>query len=152
MGTHPIFESDFDCLTERESMSTSVEVNKNEEAGFGDEFKKVESRKRKADSDEKMDDRPYFEPIAADKMGSKKKGAPDVRRVPIPTNRLSPLKEQWKKLYEPIVKQLKLEIRFNQKKKQVELRASKTCTEISALQKGSISLPPLPMVSILMML
>merc|ERR1719310_1254234 len=69
-------------------------------------------------------------------MGSKKKGAPDVRRVPIPTNRLSPLKEQWKKLYEPIVKQLKLEIRFNQKKKQVELRASKACTEISALQKG----------------
>merc|ERR1711868_334036 len=86
----------------------------NEETGFGDEFKKVESRKRKAD--EKMDDRPYFEPIAADKMGSKKKGAPDVRRVPIPTNRLSPLKEQ--------------------KKKQVELRASKACTEISALQKG----------------
>merc|ERR1711868_87392 len=131
MGTHPIFESDFDCLTE--SMSAQ-EMNKNEETGFGDEFKKVESRKRKAD--EKMDDRPYFEPIAADKMGSKKKGAPDVRRVPIPTNRLSPLKEQWKKLYEPIVKQLKLEIRFNQKKKQVELRASKACTEISALQKG----------------
>lgn len=103
---------------------SAQEVNKNEETGFGDEFKKVESRKRKAD--EKMDDRPYFEPIAADKMGSKKKGAPDVRRgmftvvmqtlltnflVPIPTNRLSPLKEQWKKLYEPIVKQLKLEIR-----------------------------------------
>ena len=60
-----------------ESMSAQ-EVNKNEETGFGDEFKKVESRKRKAD--EKMDDRPYFEPIAADKMGSKKKGAPDVRR------------------------------------------------------------------------
>ena len=60
-----------------ESMSAQ-EMNKNEETGFGDEFKKVESRKRKAD--EKMDDRPYFEPIAADKMGSKKKGAPDVRR------------------------------------------------------------------------
>lgn len=57
---------------------SAQEVNKNEETGFGDEFKKVESRKRKAD--EKMDDRPYFEPIAADKMGSKKKGAPDVRR------------------------------------------------------------------------
>jgi len=113
---------------------SAQEMNKNEETGFGDEFKKVESRKRKAG--DKMDDRPYFEPIAADKMGSKKKGAPDVRRVPIPTNRLSPLKEQWKKLYEPIVKQLKLEIRFNQKKKQVELRASKACTEISALQKG----------------
>ena len=60
-----------------ESMSAQ-EMNKNEETGFGDEFKKVESRKRKAD--EKMDDRPYFEPIAADKMGSKKKGVPDVRR------------------------------------------------------------------------
>lgn len=91
----------------------------------------------------------------------------------MPPNRLSPLKESWKKLYDPIVKQLKLEIRhgvtiksllfqakvrlelaitnlfitwnyekeyshlyrFNQKKRQVELRASKSCMEISALQK-----------------
>ena len=29
-----------------------------------------------------------------------------------------------------------IHFRFNQKKKQVELRASKACTEISALQKG----------------
>ena len=29
-----------------------------------------------------------------------------------------------------------IDFRFNQKKKQVELRASKACTEISALQKG----------------
>merc|ERR1712110_554767 len=88
MGTHPIFESDFDCLTDFE-----------------------------------MEDQ-------------KKKAAHDVRKVQIPPNRLSPLKEQWKKLYEPIVKQLKLEIRFNQKKKIAELRASKNCTEVSALQKG----------------
>merc|ERR1712008_403947 len=70
------------------------------------------------------------------KMASGKKKAPDVRTVQVPPNRLSPLKESWKKLYEPIVKQLKLEIRFNQKKRLVELRASKACMEISALQKG----------------
>jgi len=48
---------------------------------------------------------------------------------------LTPLKEQWQKLYDPIVRQLKLEIRFNAKRKQVELRASKSTLEISALQK-----------------
>ena len=34
------------------------------------------------------------------------------------------------------MKQLKLEIRFNAKKKQVELRAGKATTDIGALQKG----------------
>ena len=48
---------------------------------------------------------------------------------------MTPLKEQWQKLYEPIVKQLKLEIRFNSKRKQVELRAGKATADISALQK-----------------
>jgi len=104
------------------------------ETGFGDEFKKVETRKRKS---EKMEDeRPYFAPISGEKMSSNKKTAPSIRTVQVPPNRLSPLKESWKKLYEPIVKQLKLEIRFNQKKRQVELRASKACMEVSALQKG----------------
>ena len=103
---------------------------------------------------EEIGDRPYLKPIATSNMGSKKR-ALDVRRgklkkndiniktswtwtenlVPIPPNRLTPLKEQWQKLYDPIVKQLKLEIRFNSKRKQVELRASKLCGEISSLQK-----------------
>merc|ERR1712130_284885 len=115
MGTHPIFESDFDCLTDCEHGECE--------------------RKRKADDSEMEQDRPYLAPIKASQMGSKKK-ALDVRRVVIPQNRLTPLKEQRQKLYEPIVKQLKLEIRFNAKRKVVELRASKSTTEISALQKG----------------
>ncbi len=49
---------------------------------------------------------------------------------------MTPLKEAWQKLFEPIVKQLKLEIRFNAKKKQVELRVGKATTDIGALQKG----------------
>jgi len=100
--------------------------------GFGE---LATDRKRKADDSEMEQDRPYLAPIKASQMGSKKK-ALDVRRVVIPQNRLTPLKEQWQKLYEPIVKQLKLEIRFNAKRKVVELRASKSTTEISALQKG----------------
>jgi len=52
--------------------------NKAEGSGFGN-FEKVESRKRKVE-DEKMEDRPYLEPIQADKMSSKKKAALDIRR------------------------------------------------------------------------
>ena len=48
-----------------------------QESGFGDEFKKVESRKRKSDKME--EERPYFAPISAEKMTSNKKASPDIR-------------------------------------------------------------------------
>ena len=50
---------------------------KKQETGFGDEFKKVESRKRKSDKME--EERPYFAPISAEKMTSNKKASPDIR-------------------------------------------------------------------------
>ena len=47
------------------------------ETGFGDEFKKVETRKRKSDKME--EERPYFAPISGEKMSSNKKTAPSIR-------------------------------------------------------------------------
>ncbi|CAF4466308.1 unnamed protein product, partial [Rotaria magnacalcarata] len=35
------------------------------------------------------------------------------RKVPIPAHRYTPLKDQWMKLYSPIVEYLHLQIRFN---------------------------------------
>lgn len=46
----------------------------------------------------------------------------EVRKVPVPPHRLSPLKEHWLKIYTPVVEHLRLDIRFNVKSKNVEIR------------------------------
>lgn len=49
----------------------------------------------------------------------------DIRRVPIPRHRYSRLKAEWNKVVEPVVTQLKLQIKFNLKTRKVEIRAPK---------------------------
>lgn len=58
------------------------------------------------------------------------------RKVPVPPHRMSPLKQNWSKIYPPLVEHLKLQVRMNIKSKAVELRTSKFTTDAGALQKG----------------
>jgi RNA-binding protein PNO1 len=58
------------------------------------------------------------------------------RRIPVPPNRLTPLKTHWMEIYEPVVKQLKLQIRMNLRPKSVELKTSPETADAGALQKG----------------
>ena len=101
------------------------------------EFKVIKSRKRKM-ADEKMDTtsilrkRPHFPPHKETESATEK----GIRRVPVPSNRYTPLKENWLKIYTPIVEQLKLQIRFNLRSRQVELQSSPETTDIGALQKA----------------
>ncbi|KFY80781.1 hypothetical protein V501_07076 [Pseudogymnoascus sp. VKM F-4519 (FW-2642)] len=60
----------------------------------------------------------------------------DSRKVPIPPHRMSPLKNEWPKIYPPLVEHLKLQVRMNVPRKAVELRTSKFTTDTGALQKG----------------
>lgn len=48
----------------------------------------------------------------------------EFRRVPIPPHRFSPLKRDWVQLYTPLVENLGLQVRMNQKRRCVELRVS----------------------------
>ncbi len=59
------------------------------------------------------------------------------RRINVPAHRLSPLQANWNDLYKPIVEHMKLQIRFNTKKKAIEIRV---CRLPSAL--GSTHHPP----------
>eukprot|EP00045_Choanoeca_perplexa_P014114 m.164150 g.164150 ORF g.164150 m.164150 type:complete len:225 (-) comp16571_c0_seq1:3565-4239(-) len=87
--------------------------------------------------DDGMDDesdRPQFAALSAQQLSD---GSPQFRRVPVPPHRYTPLKENWMKIYEPVVTHMKLLIRMNVKTRQVEL---KTCPETespAALQKGA---------------
>jgi len=61
----------------------------------------------------------------------------NVRKVPVPSHRYSPLKENWLKLFTPIVEHLRLQIRFNLKTRNVEIKAGPETVDISSLQKAA---------------
>ncbi|XP_051504529.1 RNA-binding protein PNO1 [Myxocyprinus asiaticus] len=107
-------------------------------------FEKVKSkktRKRKRDasevymeSDTAAPKRPQFPPISGDQL---KGGADEMRKVPVPAHRYTPLKENWLKIFTPIVENLQLQVRFNLKTRNVEIKTCKETQDIGALTKAS---------------
>merc|ERR1712212_1335295 len=97
-------------------------------------------RKRKSSKPDLMDTgtgaakRPSFPP-AADTPGSEG-GSREFRKIPVPPHRYTPLKENWMKIFNPIVEHLNLQIRFNLSKKMVEIRSCKDTTEVGNIQKA----------------
>merc|ERR1712168_285591 len=65
------------------------------------------------------------------------KGFIEGQRIPIPKNRIKPLKENWERIYEMIVNQLKLQIRFNTRTNNVELMKSSQTVDLAALQRAT---------------
>lgn len=61
----------------------------------------------------------------------------DVRKVVVPAHRYSPLKENWLKIFTPIVEHLQLQIRFNLKTRNVEIKTCKDTKNIANLQKAA---------------
>lgn len=60
-----------------------------------------------------------------------------VRKIIIPQNRLTPLRDAWMKIYTPVVQHMKLQIRFSPKSRTVELRNCALTTETASLQKSA---------------
>ncbi|CAO1391259.1 unnamed protein product [Diamesa hyperborea] len=54
--------------------------------------------------------------------GGKKQRLSSTRKIQVPVHRITPLKENWLKIFSPIVEQMQLQIRFNTKTRQVEIR------------------------------
>lgn len=64
-------------------------------------------------------------------------GDQEIRKVPVPAHRYTPLKENWLKIFTPIVEHLRLQIRFNLKTRNVEIRTCKETADIANLQKAA---------------
>lgn len=46
----------------------------------------------------------------------------EFRRIPVPDHRMTPMKREWVNIYTPLVEQLGLQVRMNQKRRAVEIR------------------------------
>lgn len=58
------------------------------------------------------------------------------RSIQIPENKIRLLKQEWLKIYTPIVQLGKLQIRFNHKTKQVELRTCSSTADFGFLERS----------------
>ena len=46
----------------------------------------------------------------------------EIRRIPVPPHRYGPLKEKWLSIYTPVVEQLHLQMRFELRSRNVEIK------------------------------
>ncbi|CAJ0960245.1 unnamed protein product, partial [Mesorhabditis belari] len=61
----------------------------------------------------------------------------EARKIQVPPSRYGPLKEQWVQLLTPVVKQLELQMRYNLKKRVVEIRNPPGTQDTTKLQKAA---------------
>ncbi|KAK2701304.1 RNA-binding protein pno1-like [Artemia franciscana] len=76
--------------------------------------------------------RPAFPPAKKEKQAD----GTEIRKIPVPSNRYTPLKDNWMKIFTPVVEHLHLQIRFNLKARQVEIRNGKN-SDVNNLQKAT---------------
>ncbi|GAB4821807.1 hypothetical protein N2152v2_008853 [Parachlorella kessleri] len=77
---------------------------------------------------------PQFPPLSAYEQNGKRI---EFRRVPVPQNRLTPLKNNWLALYKPVTENLKLDMRMNLKTRKVEVKTTAETTEVGNLQRAA---------------
>jgi len=80
-------------------------------------------------------ERPHLPPISAQDLQKNDKS--EFRKVPVPANRYTPLKENWLKIFTPIVEHLGLQVRFNLKTRNVEIKTCKETKDIRSVQKAA---------------
>ncbi|KAF6252130.1 hypothetical protein COO60DRAFT_1274500 [Scenedesmus sp. NREL 46B-D3] len=84
--------------------------------------------------DEQLPSKPNFSALSAQKEAG---GKTQFRRIPVPQNRMTPLKTVWMQLYTPVTENLKLDMRMNLKTKKVEIKTTPKTTNPDVLQKAA---------------
>lgn len=87
------------------------------------------------------DDKLQFAPISASALAASHASVDQriksqLRKVPIPPHRMSPLKRDWPKIYTPLVEQAGLMVRMNVRTRTVEIKSSKHTEDLGMLQKA----------------
>nr|CAG4644282.1 EOG090X0D0V [Lepidurus arcticus] len=113
--------ADMDVTPTTSTEESTVVTSKDTESGSG------------AMEVEDSQPRPSFPPAKREKLGDKI----EVRKIPVPAHRYTPLKESWMKIFTPVVEHLHMQIRFNLKTRQVEIRTCQSTDDIANLQRAA---------------
>ncbi|KAG5266557.1 hypothetical protein AALO_G00233480 [Alosa alosa] len=120
--------------------SSTMDCEKNADSFEEVTYKKTQKRKREVgpmemeSEDTTARKRPQFPAISGDKLMG---GTDEMRKVAVPAHRYTPLKENWLKIFTPIVENLQLQVRFNLKTRNVEIKTCKETQDIGALTKAA---------------
>jgi RNA-binding protein PNO1 len=79
-----------------------------------------------------LEERPIFAPAKDVETGMRT----EMRQIRVPPHRFSPLKNEWPRIFPPVVEHLKLQIRMNAKRKVIEIRTSRHTSDPGAIQKA----------------
>lgn len=61
----------------------------------------------------------------------------ETRSIPVPRHRYAQLRAMWKKIYVPLVEQLRLQVKMDPRHNKVMIRTCKDTTDPGAIQKGA---------------
>lgn len=111
-----------DVTNEFVAVSKTAKRKRNQRTGDSVSSQKMQIEDSAADDNS----RPAYPPVKREKLDNKV----EIRKVSVPAHRYSPLKENWMKLFSPIVEHLHLQIRFNLKNRQVEIRTCEATEDI----------------------
>uniref|UniRef100_A0A7I4Y703 RNA-binding protein pno-1 n=1 Tax=Haemonchus contortus TaxID=6289 RepID=A0A7I4Y703_HAECO len=124
-----------------------IEQNTIEPAKDAEEFRIVSKRKRRSTTkDVEMEE--CGSTMATEENGNSEEASPrrtkrskgekgEMRKIPVPKHRYTPLKDNWVNIFTPIVKNLGLQIRFNMKTRNVEIRNPENKEDTTDLQKAA---------------
>lgn len=122
----PVADAAMDSSTDKDSFtvvkSKKAQKRKREQDGAGMDTEESVASKR-----------PQFPPICSEKL----RGPDEMRKVAVPAHRYTPLKENWLKIFTPIVENLQLQVRFNLKTRNVEIKTCKETQDIGSLTKAA---------------
>ncbi|CAD5119112.1 DgyrCDS7756 [Dimorphilus gyrociliatus] len=121
-------------MAEADTKTMPVEESKNDEKLTPKRKRALDEKSSDMDTSESEPKKPNLPAISADKLSGVNS---ETRKVSVPSHRYTPLKENWMRIFTPVVEYLKLQIRFNLKSRTVEIRTCKQTTDIGAIQKAA---------------
>lgn len=132
-------DDDDDDLAGGEEQQGFGPMRRNQDKGDanGIVFRPAEVEDVVVESIEEEGEAPYGKPEFA-ALTPKQQGArKQLRRVGVPPHRMTPLKNMWMQMIQPLVEHLKLQVRMNTKRRAVEIRNSDDTDDIGSLQKAA---------------
>jgi RNA-binding protein PNO1 len=127
-------------MNDSETISNTLEFEDQHEMGLDEEYLKSGSSYalENDDNDDMIDEQnilPDFKPVSVEEQQAEN-ATKSYTRVNVPQHRLTPLRNNWTQICEPIVNHMGLAIRYNQNLKVIEIMTTPKTVHANAIQKA----------------